>query len=307
MILLWGVPSDPPIAAVERILRRNDLPYAFLDERAVLDTSLFLRCDGEIGGTLSVSGDLLQLEDITAVYPRPYDLASIPSVAAAGPQSQEFRHAATLHHALSIWLDLTPALVLNRPREMAWNYSKPYQAALIERNGFRIPETLLTTDAAAVDTFRKSHDGVIYKSISAMRSIVAQLRPQDDERLANVRFCPTQFQQRIGGTELRVHVIGSDVFACEIVTKADDYRYAGLSGDSLEIRPYTLAEDLAAKCRTLAAAMNFAIAGIDLRCDDGTWYCFEVNPSPGFMYYQEQTGQPIDEAIAALLIAAQKS
>ena len=33
------------------------------------------------------------------------------------------------------------------------------------------------------------------------------------------------------------------------------------------------------------------------------WYCFEVNPSPGFTYFQAATQQPIAEAIADLLIA----
>ena len=43
---------------------------------------------------------------------------------------------------------------------------------------------------------------------------------------------------------------------------------------------------------------------MDLRSTpDGAWYCFEVNPSPGFTYYQEETGQPIADAIARLLAA----
>jgi ribosomal protein S6-L-glutamate ligase RimK-like protein len=62
--------------------------------------------------------------------------------------------------------------------------------------------------------------------------------------------------------------------------------------------------DCIARCRAVTAAMGFVIAGVDLRCENGTCYCFEVNPSPGFMYYQEQTGQPIDEAIARLLATA---
>ncbi len=41
--------------------------------------------------------------------------------------------------------------------------------------------------------------------------------------------------------------------------------------------------------------------GIDLRCTPNEWYCFEVNPSPAFTYYQEAAGHHIDEAIAELL------
>jgi hypothetical protein len=304
MVLLWGLPSDPPIAAVERLLKQDRVPYAFLDQRAILDTEITLTSGADIGGELRLHGDVIRLEDIRAVYPRPYDVALLKCVNAAEPQSPEFLHAAALQQALLIWLDLTPALVMNRPRAMAFNYSKPYQAAMIQSLGFAIPETLLTTDPVAVREFRQRHGTIIYKSVSALRSIVSQLRPEDEDRLDNVTWCPTQFQQRITGPEVRAHVIGDEVFACEIVSKADDYRYATLTGDSMEIRPYDLPAECAARCRAIAAAMDFVIAGVDLRFHDGEWYCFEVNPSPGFMYYQEQSGQKIDEAIARLLAAA---
>jgi D-alanine-D-alanine ligase-like ATP-grasp enzyme len=51
--------------------------------------------------------------------------------------------------------------------------------------------------------------------------------------------------------------------------------------------------------------MGLLVAGIDLRrTPDGRWSCFEVNPSPGFTYYQDKTGHPIDQAIAELLLSA---
>ena len=42
--------------------------------------------------------------------------------------------------------------------------------------------------------------------------------------------------------------------------------------------------------------------GIDLKeTPDGEYYCFEVNPSPGFLFYEQGTGQPISKALADLL------
>ena len=35
----------------------------------------------------------------------------------------------------------------------------------------------------------------------------------------------------------------------------------------------------------------------------GEWYCFEINPAPGFPFYESASG-PIGEAIARLLSAA---
>jgi D-alanine-D-alanine ligase-like ATP-grasp enzyme len=51
--------------------------------------------------------------------------------------------------------------------------------------------------------------------------------------------------------------------------------------------------------------LGLLVAGIDMRCcADGRWVCFEVNPSPGFSFYEAATGQPIAAAIADLLAGA---
>ncbi len=45
-----------------------------------------------------------------------------------------------------------------------------------------------------------------------------------------------------------------------------------------------------------------AFAGIDLKITpDSQVYCFEVNPSPAFSYYEAGTGQQISEAVARYL------
>ena len=52
----------------------------------------------------------------------------------------------------------------------------------------------------------------------------------------------------------------------------------------------------------IMGAAGLALAGIDLRRGrDGETYCFEVNPLPGFHFYERHSGQPISEAVAALL------
>jgi glutathione synthase/RimK-type ligase-like ATP-grasp enzyme len=66
-----------------------------------------------------------------------------------------------------------------------------------------------------------------------------------------------------------------------------------------------LPPEVEARCRDLSKRLRLPVAGIDLRrTPDGEWYCFEVNPSPGFTYYESKTGQPIAAAIAGLLAAA---
>ncbi len=61
--------------------------------------------------------------------------------------------------------------------------------------------------------------------------------------------------------------------------------------------------DLGEQLVRLAAGMGLLVAGIDLRVTpDDQWFCFEVNPSPGFTFYEDATGQPIAAAIADLLM-----
>jgi glutathione synthase/RimK-type ligase-like ATP-grasp enzyme len=44
------------------------------------------------------------------------------------------------------------------------------------------------------------------------------------------------------------------------------------------------------------------LCGIDLkRSPDQEYFCFEVNPSPGYSYYQSNTGQDIASAIVRYL------
>lgn len=147
----------------------------------------------------------------------------------------------------------------------------------------------------------------IYKSISGTRSIVSRLTLEHLKRLENVSNCPTQFQEYIHGKDYRVHVVGDKVLACQVISLSDDYRYAVLQGQAVDIRPCILPPDVDDRCKKIASHMGLSVAGIDLRCTpNNEWYCFEVNPSPAFTYYQEASGQHIDEAIAQLLMKNSK-
>jgi hypothetical protein len=298
-ILLWGLPSDRPLSAVRGALELAGHQTVFLDQRAVLETSVKLSVGPTVEGLLSVKDQALDLTTVRAAYIRPCDPRELPAVARARPESDLWRSAVDQHDILLLWADLTPSLVLNRPHAMATNDSKPYQAGLIESLGFRIPDTQITTHPDAALEFWKTHGEVIYKPMRATRSIVSRLTAGHMQRLKDLAACPTQFQQYIPGTEYRVHVVGDELFACRIVAKADDYRYAK---DPVEIQPCDLPGDVADRCRMLSRSLNFSLSGIDLRCTpEGRWYCFEVNPSPVFTFFEEATRQPIAEAVARLL------
>ena len=302
LVLLWGPSTEQPLAAVRRELVRLGVPVLMIDQHHVLDTRVQLRVGQGIEGGVRVRNAWIDLASVSAVYLRTYDSRLVPAVAREGPDTEAWRHALAVDYVMASWSEITCALVVNRLQAMAANNSKPYQLEQIRKLGLNVPETLITTDPTAVMEFWERHGEVIYKSVSGTRSIVSRLRPEQGERLADVSFCPTQFQQYIPGTDHRVHVVGNEVFVCEILSDADDYRYPGRL--EVEVRACCLPRTIADLCRLASSVLKLPVAGIDLRrTPEGDWYCFEVNPSPAFTYYESRTGQPIGKAIASLLAA----
>jgi glutathione synthase/RimK-type ligase-like ATP-grasp enzyme len=300
LVLLWGLEGEAPLTLVREALTRKGVPTAVLDQREILQTEIELRVDGTVTGLVRTPGQRIDLETVSGLYVRPYDTRHLPAVRQAGPGSAAWRHATAVEYALWCWAEVAPGVVVNRPAAQASNGSKPYQLDLIRRAGFAVPETLITTDPQAAQSFWERHGAVIYKSVSSVRSQVTRLGPRDRPRLEHVAWCPTQFQAFVPGHDYRVHVAGREVFASRISAPVDDYRYPG--DQEVEVRPAGVPPELARRCRRLAHGLGLPLAGIDLRCTpDGEWYCFEVNPSPGFAYYERATGQPISQAIARLL------
>ena len=94
-------------------------------------------------------------------------------------------------------------------------------------------------------------------------------------------------------------MVGQDVFATAVTSSATDYRYDGEAKWAATDLPNEYKE----RCVALSQALGLELAGIDLRITPlGEVYCFEVNPSPAFSVYEDQTGLPIADAIAKHLM-----
>jgi hypothetical protein len=303
LVLLWGLETDSPLSDVRDELGLLDVRVEFVDQRRVLETEVELSVGETVEGCIRIGNDSIDLAEVSAAYLRPYESTRLPEIAAAGPGSATWQHAFQVDDILASWSELTSALVVNRFSASAVNGSKPYQLEQIRSHGWSIPDTLITTDADEARAFWKYHGEVVYKSISGIRSRVSRLRAEHADRFADLSSCPTQFQQYIAGTDYRVHVVDEKVFACEVRCGADDYRYS--ENEAPEVRASALPSDLEERCKRMAAAMSLPLAGIDLRrTPQNEWFCFEVNPSPAFTYYEQLTGQPISQAVALLLANA---
>ncbi len=299
MILILGIPSESPVSMLTDACRADQLPFVLFNQRTQarwrLDTD-----NNQVDNSLFTDGEReVRFANLTGIYLRTMDHTKIPEYENSPQKAQIEAMYLRLFKLLDV---VTIPRVVNPPSPMMSNGSKPYQAMIIRDHGLSIPETCITSNREVAAEFIARYGSVIYKSISGARSIVTKTTPGSLEQLEKIRFCPVQFQECVQGENIRVHVVGEKLFATRIISEAVDYRYGHQEGKTAKLEPYTPDAELSAKCLRLAATLRLPFAGIDLMmARDGRTICFEVNPSPGYSYYESHTHQPISHALAAYL------
>jgi glutathione synthase/RimK-type ligase-like ATP-grasp enzyme len=302
MILLMGIPSEPPLQLTIDAAESLGVSHVVFNQRESAHSDFYLDIrDGRAEGAIRIRERDYPLTGFSGVYVRLMDPRELPEErlrARGSGNPGNGSKAARLNEAIADWLEIASCKVMNRCSAMASNLSKPFQAQFIVRAGFLTPETLVTNDPESARAFHRLHKRVIFKSVSSERSIVRLLGDVKMNDLEKVRNLPTQFQAFVPGTNIRVHVAGTELFATEIRTEAVDYRYPRQDDLDVEMVPVTLPGEIEERCLALSRLLDLPLCGIDLkRTADGRYYCFEVNPSPGYSYYQERSGQDIAKAI----------
>jgi glutathione synthase/RimK-type ligase-like ATP-grasp enzyme len=304
MILFCGIPTERPLQLAIEAAGQLGVEHAVCSQRELAWSAVMLEQRGRcLTGRLWIREREWPLEIFDGVYTRTCSFEELPDSRAPIGDSRRER-AEWMHRILHEWLEIAPCRVVNRARAMASNISKPYQAQIIARH-FSTPPTCITNDPEEFHAFLALHGRVVYKSISSVRSIVREWRLEDQSRLHRIRVLPTQFQAYVPGVNVRVHVVGHTVFATRIDSEAVDYRYAGRDGLDWNMAPCDLPEAVADRCRAVSRDLDLPFCGIDLKLTpEGDYVCFEANPSPAYSYYQDNTGQPIAEALVRYLAGA---
>ena len=305
-VLVVAPAADSHTRAVLAELHRRSVRAASIDTARFPERdALILRLDGDARwrGTLR-SGTALDPEQVRAVWwrrPEPYLLHD----SLRGRRRDGAFCAA--HDALgAFWSALDAHWVNDPPREEAAEH-KPRQLALAARLGLAVPETLVTNDPAAARAFVAARpDGeTIHKNVTSAPSLLrhtAIARARDRALFASVRHLPLTFQERVRGTDLRVTVVGDDLFAAEIDPGTADPIDVRATLPRARMRPVRLPPGVASRLHRFVRELGLVYATLDLRRRrDGAHVFLEVNPSGEWRYVERRTGQPITAAMANVL------
>ena len=218
MILVCGSLADPVINYFYDRLLGFQVSFRRLDQRtypAGYQVDCQWRNDSFVGWLESPHWRV-DFAELTGVYVRHF-----PSKQRINPGEVE-GHASALHGEHDYGLEsIFAALecpVVNRFASCFSNQSKPFQAWQLAPLDLSVPSTLVTGSLSEARRFYERWNGqVIYKSAGGG---FIGTRLLTERTLAGL-FCkpgaPVQLQELVSGTDIRVHVVGDQLFATRIL------------------------------------------------------------------------------------------
>jgi glutathione synthase/RimK-type ligase-like ATP-grasp enzyme len=308
MILIAGIPSEEPVAQVIESADNLGIEYILFNQREAMNYELNVSIvENKLSAEFFSCGRKIDLCEISGIYFRMMDIGTLPENSVNTNRwasiTEDTKQKLNFNNLLFCNLtDILPCRVLNRPSAMESNFSKLYQLWYINNVALGVPDTIITNEPEVILEMKKKYGEIIFKSISSVRSIVKPLENAHLERLSMIKNLPTQFQKCLKGNNIRVHVVGDTLLSAKILSDSIDYRYAHSEGNETDMQSYKLPKNIEKKCFELSKKLNLPLCGIDLfETVDGDFFCFEINPSPGYSYFQSNAQLPISDAIVKYL------
>lgn len=297
-ILILGNSLDAHAVHIENALTQAGATVDYLDTD-LFPTQLRLSWAPNTQlGTFKSERYQFNISDIHSVYWRNFSSVNVPLVA-SHTLTIAFNDSMSL---LRTFMKATRARWVNSWEAYQFHKEKPLQLYTVQQLGVKIPETLVTNDPEQVTQFAASHQNSIFKPVyggAHTQTLTESLLEPKRLDLA-LSISPVTLQEYIPGTNIRSYVIGSSIYAAEIRSKSLDFR----EDVNAELIPVKLPLELQQKCREIAASLYLEWTAIDWRlAPTGEYVFLEANPSPMFIYFEEQTGFPITQELLKLLMS----
>lgn len=191
--------------------------------------------------------------------------------------------------------------------------NKLFQLKLAKKIGFLIPETIVTTSADTLRKFLQQQNKNIIKPLgsgkveyldnNAKLIFTNELPKNLSQEIETYVLTPAIYQGQIEKDyEIRVTVIGHDVFAAKIDSQKDEATRIDWRRSPKQFEAYTLPDDIKDKCVTMLKELNISFGAFDLiKGVDGEYYFLEINPNGQWVWIEKETGQQISDSLIRFL------
>ncbi len=306
MILIISFHDNEHVSRVTQHLKSN---YEVLDLASIpVHTRVHAYAGADADRLLidTGSGRRIDLDTVGAVWHRRIKPFAIDPVV-TDETARLFAHSETTEAVQGFWYAM-PCYWMNHPTADEMALRKVVQHRVAHRLGLRIPETLVTNgpDEARGFIERHSPKGVVrkaFRNIAQAPRETIKVGPAEQALINSVRFAPVILQEYIPlALDIRVTVVDDQIFASSFKSDPQyevDYRPGVGTAD---VQPYDLPDDVADRLMKLMDHFGLKYGAVDFRLTpDGEHVFFEVNPAGEYLFASERTGQPIPQAIAAVL------
>ncbi len=310
-VLLVTASYDEAAKCVSDRLEQIGIRYFRLDTDR-FPTEVKATFDPHFGLTLEDRGDSIHSNQIKSVWYRRNVAPILPDYIDkyerefCARESRAFLEGALASIPTNRWLS-NPAMIWRAERKM-------YQLAVARNLGFILPPTAVTNKNATAQGFAKTRE-TIAKAVSSgyidspngyRAMFTTTLAPTDLKELDGLCLAPVTFQEKVQKiSDIRVTVIGSDIFAAEIMSQSHESSqtdWRATEDPDIEHRPHKLPNELEIQCLTLVKRLGLEFGAIDLALtEEGQYRFFEINPNGEWLWLEYQLGFPIAEKIALWL------
>jgi len=279
----------------ESILARHELSYYV----------------GENGTEVVFKGD--PLHDVSAVWyrkPNSFSRVDVP----VHKTFEKYARTSLDGHLNQLRVQFHEATWVSDYYALARAENKTLQLRLASKLGFKIPETLFTSDVKAARDFLNEHQTAVVKTMArafpsddtqSYYFFARKITKHDAPIIRNLHLAPAIIQRAVEpAADLRVTVVGNQAFAAQVIVNEEDkdapvrdwrrdYHY-----DKVKFSKYVLPSGIKTACIELVKDLGLRFGAIDLVIDkeNQIWF-LEINPNGQWAFVEVDTGLPIGRAI----------
>jgi hypothetical protein len=320
--------DDPHADDVIRTLwRMGGEPIRLNTDEVPQYSSLTLELDDGLAGRieLETNGLVIDIERIKSIWWRRPRRFRVPTD--LSPWEAEFAQEELRQAYRGLWASVD-CYWISHPDAIERAEWKLGQLQRARELGFDVPRTLVTSDPAAALDFHAACGGdVVFKVMTgpylaaerymdrfpdapepeAVQTLTTLVGEEELAALEAIRTVPALFQERVPKrVELRVTVIGDDLFVAEIDSQGDERTQVDFRADfdAVEYRAGELPDHIAARCMALVRSYGLNFSAMDLVVTPDDRYVFlESNPNGQFGFIEQLVPElQLTEALATRLL-----